>query len=846
MSDSSLDALLASRPTADELEGGVPVEATQRQRILARAVRQWTDLMIDRTGRNSLLKYRSLTKGTLELRPTQSVASDALLAGQSVSVDSLALETENDVQLRARAIYRKAQENFEERGIDTLYVASGIATWTSNTPWPPAAPLVMLAAKLTAKGSALDGFELQLTGTVEINPTFVYLMRTEFDLHIDPEVLYSQLDGELDTEAELVRAIDWLRTECARVPGFAIDPRRVLANFAFAKLPMVRDLETMVDTLAEHDLVSAIAGVPEAAAALADARAAAGDGVVPDFDAIAPKDEFLILDSDSTQSAAIARILAGENLVVKGPPGTGKSQTISNLIASLAARGKTVLFVAEKRAAIDAVTKRLTQRELGALVLDVHGGIGTRRQFATRMKEAFTWVEQSTIVDATELHDALVTDRVTLREASDTLHVPRTPWDVSLYDAFCAALDAGAETPLRLTGGNLKAATGAVMKSARASMRELVELDGVGPGMAQSVWRTATIDTEAEAQRAQALLVTLRQDALRTARARIAEASAATGLAPAQSAAQLSSDVDLIAGVNELLARYEPSVWGADLPAITERLSAASSGRLAHWWRRLFSGTYRSALRELRAHARAGEKSSMPPYEDARDLTGALAVWRALTPGDVPRTHPAASAMRDAATALFDGTSEFGTLAGDPSLTSITLDELDTRLAAFAGDLTTLAKLPRIHTLKTELEAAGFAPAVDFLATDGAAHATAGGAELVVQGMWARSIIDAIVLGDPRLARLTAERLDTARTRFAAEDKRHIESTAQRVRRAAALNAMERRNEHREANALLEKQANLKTRHKPVRELIDQTMPVLLGMKPCWVMSPLMVSQLLP
>jgi nitrogenase subunit NifH len=69
-------------------------------------------------------------------------------------------------------------------------------------------------------------------------------------------------------------------------------------------------------------------------------------------------------------------------LIVRGPPGTGKSQTISNLIATLIARGKKVLFVAEKRAAIDAVLKRLHTQGLAELVLDLHGGTGAKRKLA--------------------------------------------------------------------------------------------------------------------------------------------------------------------------------------------------------------------------------------------------------------------------------------------------------------------------------------------------------------------------------------------------------------------------------------------------------------------------------
>ena len=72
-----------------------------------------------------------------------------------------------------------------------------------------------------------------------------------------------------------------------------------------------------------------------------------------------------MLDADSSQNWAINAVLAGESLIIAGPPGTGKSQTISNLIGSLIARSKRVLFVAEKRAAIDAVLKRLEAQEIG-------------------------------------------------------------------------------------------------------------------------------------------------------------------------------------------------------------------------------------------------------------------------------------------------------------------------------------------------------------------------------------------------------------------------------------------------------------------------------------------------
>jgi MoxR-like ATPase len=130
-----------------------------------------------------------------------------------------------------------------------------------------------------------------------------------------------------------------------------------MANFAYAKLEMVRDLEFAFDEMVEHDMISALAGDLEARAAVRDRDS--GASRVPHPDSVPLADEFLILDADSSQNYVINAVLGGQNLIIKGPPGTGKSQTISNLIASLVARGKKVLFVAEKRAAIDAVTKSL-------------------------------------------------------------------------------------------------------------------------------------------------------------------------------------------------------------------------------------------------------------------------------------------------------------------------------------------------------------------------------------------------------------------------------------------------------------------------------------------------------
>ena len=128
---------------------------------------------------------------------------------------------------------------------------------------------------------------------------------------------------------------------------------------------MVNDLEASLDAMIDHELIAAIAG-DKAQAALRE-RQAKVDATDPNYVPLA--DEFLVLDTDASQNYVINAVLGGQDLIVRGPPGTGR--TIANLIATLLARRKKVLFVAEKRAAIDAVLKRLEQRGLDDLACSI-------------------------------------------------------------------------------------------------------------------------------------------------------------------------------------------------------------------------------------------------------------------------------------------------------------------------------------------------------------------------------------------------------------------------------------------------------------------------------------------
>ena len=136
-----------------------------------------------------------------------------------------------------------------------------------------------------------------------------------------------------------------------------------MASFSFAKHLMLKDLTERVDQLTQNRVVRHLVTNPD------EAFSSAVDGPMPTPRQIdtryTPAEIVHPLPADSSQLSAVMAASEGHDLVIVGPPGTGKSQTIANLIAQCLAVGKTVLFVAEKTAALDVVHRRLREHGLG-------------------------------------------------------------------------------------------------------------------------------------------------------------------------------------------------------------------------------------------------------------------------------------------------------------------------------------------------------------------------------------------------------------------------------------------------------------------------------------------------
>lgn len=349
-----------------------PISDARRHTVEA-ARQVWIRKLIDLSRRNNLLYYRPLKTGTLDLSLAPAERLRELLVGETVPASKLLPDLEDDALNKSlRDISRRALENLEEKGLSTLFLTFGMATWPALDSGRPTEASVLLLPVGLSKREGSNSYHLSSTGSFQLNLVLLHVLQDQFKVTLQPDELLAEFAGDADegTVCDVKGLCGEIQRRMAETKGFEIGLRVILGNFAFQKMAMVKDLQERANELAAHSVIAAIAGD---VGAKSEINAGQTDPDPKEFDRIPPENEFAVLDADSSQQRAIASVLAGQSRVIHGPPGTGKSQTITNLITSLAATGQRILFVAEKKAALDVVKHRLEEVGLGHLAIVLHG-----------------------------------------------------------------------------------------------------------------------------------------------------------------------------------------------------------------------------------------------------------------------------------------------------------------------------------------------------------------------------------------------------------------------------------------------------------------------------------------
>ncbi len=834
-----------------------------RIRLLRRAVETWKGQLVDVGGRNTLLYYRDLKQGTLDLSAdgVSVAAVHRLLAAETVRLSDLFPAAPADAEAsgagtrlgaaakRARTIRAKATENLEERGIQTLFLAWGMTTWTNQIgAATPAAPMLLVEAALSPRGLAAEDFDVSVIGDVEVNPTLVHFLASEFSVDVDADELLDLLTDDHIGAPDPTALFDRLRKKAADIPGFDVTARVVLGNFSYAKLPMVKDLDAALDggLLATNPLVAAIAGD---AAAEAEIRQRHPSVSLDEPDLVAPRNEFLVLDADASQSYAITAAARGGDLVVEGPPGTGKSQTIANMIATLAALGKRTLFVAEKRAAIDAVLDRLTGAGLGDLVLDLHDGVSSRKQVAQQLAKALSAAEAIALRDHADSHDRLSRRRDALRQMRDAMHRPRQPWDISVYEiqSELLGLRASAHVATRFARDVILTLGRDEYRSAAVDLDEFADLGGLALITSASPWRPAferaLITSADQVEAARNAIARLARETLPRTRGWLCDAAARSGLGCPALLSGWDTVVTLLEDVARVSATHDPAIF-AEAESLVAGLEPATHGVLGRVTASISDGDYRRARKRM-AELAGGRKESPPEMRAAAEA--ALDVsrrWAALSvDGGSPRIAVDASAARGMLTQLADEVRAVAQRVGLAGETLDSADVLGSTLEALLAEQPTAVRLPELHRLSVALGNRQLWPFIVEIAQRGfdAAQATC-----AFRLAWLESILDHVELSDPVIGGFDRATHDRAVAEFQDADRAHLRRTPERVRRAVAENLVRRREEHPQQSQLIRAEASKKQRHLPLRMLVQQAPDVLTALKPCWAMSPLVVAQMLP
>lgn len=334
---------------------------------------------------------------------------------------------------RIRTLDGHAQLSISEQGLHCLFLAFGFIKWYegSDSIKEIRSPLVLIPASLSREKADANWELLKADDDIIGNLCLRQRLKQDFGLVL-PEL--PEID-QLEEEGGRQAYFDQVKQAISKNRGWSIEDRCCLGRFAFPKVSMWQDLGDHIETIAENTLCRAIAGKSDQSLP----SAFGADSYVPDAsmldDSLEPGEIKAILDCDSSQLEAILAARKGVSFILDGPPGTGKSQTIANIIADALSVGKRVLFVSEKVAALDVVKKRLDASGVGEFCLECHSSKANRNDVLKELKACLEMPKEVYPDPNPKLND-LRNQRDRLNRYVRLLHQKQSPLGISLYELY--------------------------------------------------------------------------------------------------------------------------------------------------------------------------------------------------------------------------------------------------------------------------------------------------------------------------------------------------------------------------------------------------------------------------
>ena len=325
-------------------------------------------------------------------------------------------------------LFRTAKSGLEESGANTLYLAFGFLRWYESDTAKQAryAPLVLLPAELVRASASREYILRAREDEPQFNITLIEHLKTAFGINLEGLDPLPLDDGRLDLRGVFTA----VRQAVMKLSRWDVEETVFLGNFSFANFIMFNDLRRRSSELRENKIVSSLMSGhltwsdPE-------------DFLSPEQldEQINPVDIATPVSADSSQLSAIHAAGVGKSFVLHGPPGTGKSQTITNMIANALYHGKSVLFIAEKMAALSVVQKRLEAVGLAPFCLELHSNKAKKRDVLAQLDRTLQSARIKSPDEFNAEAERVRRLREQLNETMKTVHTVRR-FGMSLYDAI--------------------------------------------------------------------------------------------------------------------------------------------------------------------------------------------------------------------------------------------------------------------------------------------------------------------------------------------------------------------------------------------------------------------------
>lgn len=322
-----------------------------------------------------------------------------------------------------KKLRRSARTLMEENGANSLYMSFGLMQWTDESGISHLAPILLLPVEFSYKNQVYH-VKWRDEETLLNVTLFEYLKQT---YEMEFEGLEETISG--DNTFDLQQIFSIIREGLVRKPNWNVLEECLIGIFSFSKFVMWNDIHShgeqmrhscIIDALIENDIIPT-----------------EGEETIDLDESLKPSDMCMPLSFDSSQLSAVVESAKGNSFILHGPPGTGKSQTIANMITNALYHGKRVLFVAEKMAALSVVQNRLEKLGLGDFCLELHSNKTTKRHLIQQLSSILENLER---VGATDKHlawaEQLHEQRKELMKHVDALHKCEAEDKFSIYESI--------------------------------------------------------------------------------------------------------------------------------------------------------------------------------------------------------------------------------------------------------------------------------------------------------------------------------------------------------------------------------------------------------------------------